>query len=94
LCHEEPVEQADAHESRAANAREQADKAGGIGNKAMTALHAADATAAEAGLANARIAYLENRLLPHKKQPVAHHKATTKAKAKSKNTTARAGQQS
>ena len=66
----------------AADARSQADQATSIGNNAMTAAQTADgkATSVQAGLlkANQRIAYLENKLLPHHKHKVRHktHKSS------------------
>jgi hypothetical protein len=77
---------ADSHalaaDSRATDARKQADQATGIGNDAMTAAQNADskASGAQTGLikANARIAYLENKLLPHKKHKVVRHKVKHK----------------
>src|SRR5476649_1767889 len=82
---------ADSHamaaDSRAAAARTQADQATGIGNNAMIAAQTADgkATSAQAGLikANQRIAYLEYKLLPHKKHKLhhkLHHKSSGTAK--------------
>src|SRR5580700_4643300 len=63
-----------AADGHAADARNKANQATGIGNNAMAAAQNADSKASEAqtGLikADARIAYLENKLLPHKKHKV------------------------
>jgi len=77
---------ADSHalaaDNHATDARNKADQATGIGNNAMAAAQSADSKASDAqtGLvkANARIAYLENKLLPHKKHKVVRHKVKHK----------------